>query len=232
MSRRWPPAGCGFSRGNVSSLKEGLKSITAAQSYREEPACSSREEMQHDLCCKQWYLGRLVCYKVSGCAALSRGALFSFRKYQCAPGSEAWACRAMQSELEGKQAAFLNVGWNGKAVSGVMDVQQKALFVKASLKTQLLIPGFGFLLKLLGFGIFMWSLESSSCFDTWMWLQVKLVTGCVLCRACWGQLDTSEALFLFMGINAENSYNKVIVTTRSVWKFFWNLCVYMHEWGN
>lgn len=33
----------------MSSLKEGLESITAAQSYREEPACSSREEMEHDL---------------------------------------------------------------------------------------------------------------------------------------------------------------------------------------
>lgn len=33
----------------MSSLKEGVKSIPAAQSYREEPACSGREEMQHDL---------------------------------------------------------------------------------------------------------------------------------------------------------------------------------------
>lgn len=43
------PAGPRFSRGNVSSLKEGLKSIPAAQSYREKPASSRREEMQHDL---------------------------------------------------------------------------------------------------------------------------------------------------------------------------------------
>lgn len=52
-------------------------------------------------------------------------------------------CEVSWGEREGKQAPFWNVGWNGKAVSGVTDVQQKALFVKASLKTQLLIPGFG-----------------------------------------------------------------------------------------
>lgn len=33
----------------MSSLKEGLKSIPAAQSYRDKPASSTREEMQHDL---------------------------------------------------------------------------------------------------------------------------------------------------------------------------------------
>lgn len=58
-----------------------------------------------------------------------------------------------------------------------------------------------------------------------MWLQVKLVTGCVLCRAYWEQLDTSEALFLLVGINAENGCNKVTVV-RAIWKFFWNFCVY------
>lgn len=33
----------------MSSIKEGLESIPAAQSYRQETACSSREEMQCDL---------------------------------------------------------------------------------------------------------------------------------------------------------------------------------------
>lgn len=35
--------------GNVSSLKEGLETTRAAQSHKEEPAHSSREEMHHDL---------------------------------------------------------------------------------------------------------------------------------------------------------------------------------------
>lgn len=118
---------------------------------------------------------------------------------------------------EGKQAAFWNVGWNGKAVSGVVDVQQEALFVKASLKTQLLIPAFDLSSETPQTWNLQWSLESSSCFDRWAWLQVKLAG--VLCRASWGQLDTSEGLFLLRGISAETICNKVAVV-RSVWKFF------------
>lgn len=33
----------------MSSLKEDLESIPAAQSYSEEPACRGREEIQRDL---------------------------------------------------------------------------------------------------------------------------------------------------------------------------------------
>lgn len=53
---------------------------------------------------------------------------------------------------------------------------------------------------------------------------MNLVTGCVLCRASCGQLDTSEALFFLMGISAENSCNKVTVV-KSIWKFFFLICV-------